>query len=58
MTEARLEANRRSAKKSIGPRSEAGKARSRMKPTWARPNVGVESTLNFFETYDRSLNVI
>jgi hypothetical protein len=30
MTEARLEANRRSAKKSTGPRTPAGKARSRM----------------------------
>ena len=30
MTEARLEANRRSSKKSTGPRTEAGKARSRM----------------------------
>jgi hypothetical protein len=30
MTEARLEANRRSAKKSTGPRTAAGKARSRM----------------------------
>jgi hypothetical protein len=30
MTEARLEANRRSAKKSTGPRTAQGKARSRM----------------------------
>ena len=30
ITEARLEANRRNAKRSTGPRTEAGKARSRM----------------------------